>query len=150
MMENDGKNLINMECMVKGVKPSYSNEYAAGMDLCVKTEEDIVIESAGHAFIHTGFYAAIPDGFFGLIAIRSGLGAKGLMLSNGIGVIDSDYRGEIRIPLYNHSDHEFKLEDGERVAQMIIIPYMHAKLEEKENLDQTERGSEGFGSSGRF
>ncbi len=149
-MADKGGKSVKMNCIVEGVMPQYANSNAAGMDLCIKTEEDLIIESGGHAFIHTGFYAEIPEGHFGLVAIRSGLGAKGLMLSNGIGVIDSDYRGEIRIPLFNHSDKAMKLEDGERVAQMIILPYVRAELEEKESLEGTERGNLGFGSSGRF
>lgn len=149
-MAHKGEKSVKMNCIIEGVKPQYANLSAAGMDLCIKTEEDLIIESGGHAFIHTGFYAEIPEGHFGLVAIRSGLGAKGLMLSNGIGVIDSDYRGEIRIPLYNHSDQSMKLENGERVAQMIIIPYIRAELVEQEDLQGTERGDSGFGSSGRF
>ncbi len=134
----------------EGKAPAYANAFAAGLDLTVKTDEPLVLSPGDHQTIHTGFSCAIPRGYFGLVAIRSGLGSQGLVLSNGLGIIDEDYRGEIRIPLYHHGEKAIRLEDGERVAQMIFIPYIQPILEEVGQLDETERGTEGFGSSGRF
>lgn len=142
-----------MKIVAKKHKPSYSNDYAAGLDIRIASEENIMIPPGGHAQIHTGLYVEIPRGHFGLIAIRSGLGSRGLTLSNSVGIIDEDYRGEIRIPVYNHGEESFDLEDGERIAQMILIPYIQANLEyveEVEDLEESGRGQKGFGSSGRF
>lgn len=133
--------------------PQYANDHAAGLDLHMANEEKITLQSQQHALIYTGVHVAIPHGYFGLVAIRSGLGMKGVVLSNGIGVIDEDYRGEIRIPLYYHGEGELSLEPGERIAQMVLIPYTQAQLmpvDSVEALGQTDRGTAGFGSSGRF
>ncbi|MDY5766173.1 MAG: dUTP diphosphatase [Peptoniphilaceae bacterium] len=146
----DSQNRIQMPIVCSGYMPGYANAHAAGLDLRVKTETPVEFSSGSHATIHTGVCVEIPEGYFGLIAIRSGLGMKGLVLSNGIGVIDSDYRGEIRIPLFYHGKDTLRLEDGERVAQMIIIPCVQAELIVTDALNSTERGESGFGSSGRF
>lgn len=149
-IEHNMSERIRMNLISKHHKPSYSNEHAAGLDLRVSTEEKVEIKPLGHYLVRTGVHVQIPEGYFGLVAIRSGLGMKGLTLSNSIGVIDEDYRGEVRIPLFNHGEESLILEDGERVAQMILIPYVQADLHFVDELEESERGNDGFGSSGRF
>lgn len=139
-----------MKLLCQAGQPSYANPYAAGLDLRVQSDGPIHFERGDHAFIHTGTYCQIPHGYFGLVAIRSSLGVKGLVLSNGVGVIDEDYRGELMVPLYYHGEEGLDLENGERVAQMIIIPYIQPEIQYVDHLDASDRGEEGFGSSGRF
>lgn len=139
-----------MRYRATGKKPAYANAFATGMDLPFMNEEAVELHTGEHTEVFTGVHVELPRGTFGLVAIRSGLGRKGLMLSNGIGIIDEDYRGEIRIPLYYHGIEPLRLEPGERVAQMVIIPYVQADLQWSEDLSDTKRGQEGFGSSGRF
>ncbi len=133
-----------------GKDPTYANASAAGLDLSIRTEEAIVFHPGDHYRIHTGLCFEIPPGFFGLVAIRSSLGARGLVLANGIGIIDEDYRGELQMPLYNHGRETIILEDGERVGQMVLLPYIQLSPLRVEALSESERGTEGFGSSGRF
>ena len=100
--------------------------------------------------IRTGIALAVPEGYVGLIYARSGLATKeGLAPANKVGVIDADYRGEIRVALHNHGDAPQVVEDGDRVAQLVIAPYLTAQFQEAEELDGTERGGGGFGSTGR-
>lgn len=140
-----------MRMIVEGRRPSYANAFAAGLDLTVRLETpSITFKNGDNYAVRTGVKVEIPHGYFGLVAIRSGLGAKGLILSNGIGVIDEDYRGEIRVPLYYHGDEPLTINDGERVAQFILVPYVQAEIEYVEALSETDRGEKGFGSSGRF
>lgn len=148
--QNCNQGLPHLYFTARGEAPSYANAFAAGLDLAVKTEEPLILPPGAHQMIHTGLSCALPRGYFGLIAIRSGLGSRGLVLSNALGIIDEDYRGEIRIPLFNHGEETIRLENGERIAQMILIPYIQPILEEVDQLEDTERGKEGFGSSGRF
>ncbi len=134
---------------VKAQVPSYGTEYAAGADLYACMEEPVTIEAGTTAFIHTGIAMAIPVGLVGLIYARSGFACKkGLAPANKVGVIDSDYRGEIMVALHNHSGEAVTVESGERVAQMVIAPYVFAEYEETDNLDETVRGEGGFGSTG--
>lgn len=149
MNENQDERCV-MPIRFDGKCPVYANAFAAGLDLHVANPEALVFETGDHATVQTGVRMALPRGHFGLIAIRSGLGMKGLVLSNGVGIIDEDYRGEIRIPLYYHGSGTLRVEPGERVAQMVVIPYVQPVLQPCDALDETERGSEGFGSSGRF
>lgn len=129
--------------------PAYGTEYAAGADLYACMDGPVTIAAGATAFIHTGIAMAIPEGLVGLIYARSGLACrKGLAPANKVGVIDSDYRGEIIVALYNHSSEAIVVESGERVAQMVITPYVAAKYEETDNLDDTARGGGGFGSTG--
>lgn len=139
-----------MEYIARGKAPVYANEFAAGMDLSLADQGGMTFESGDHKTIHTGLSVAIPEGYFGLVCIRSSLGMRGLILSNGVGIIDPDYRGEIRIPLFNHGEETIRLEEGERVAQMILLPYIQVDFKAVDRLNDTERGKEGFGSSGRF
>ncbi|MDD7732488.1 MAG: dUTP diphosphatase [Firmicutes bacterium] len=144
------KELKTMKVIAEGRPPIYANEFAAGMDLSIADKGGVDFESGDHKTIHTGVKLAIPEGYFGLVCIRSSLGRRGLILSNGVGIIDPDYRGEIMIPLFHHGKDPIRLEEGERVAQMVLMPYIQVAFEEVEELDTTDRGHEGFGSSGRF
>lgn len=129
--------------------PSYGTEFAAGADLYACMDEPVTIHAGQTEFIHTGIAMAIPSGLVGLIYARSGLACKkGLAPANKVGVIDSDYRGEIMVALHNHSSEDILVESGERVAQMVITPYIMAEYEESEELDDTVRGDGGFGSTG--
>lgn len=130
--------------------PLYASADAAGADLfaCISTE--VQIPAGATVMIHTGIAVAIPSGFAGFIYARSGLASKrGLAPANKVGVIDSDYRGEILVALHNHSGETQTISDGERIAQLVIAPVLRATFEECETLDETIRGDGGFGSTGR-
>ncbi len=131
------------------IVPTYGTEFAAGADLYALPQEDIVIKSGETVLVHTGIAMQIPNGYAGFIFARSGIATKrGLAPANKVGVIDSDYRGEIMVALHNHSGVEQKIAGGERIAQMVIMPYLKADFCESENLDETERANGGFGSTG--
>ena len=128
--------------------PTYGTAYSAGADLYAYAEAPVVIPPHTTVLIHTGICMAIPEGFGGFVFARSGLATKkGLAPANKVGVIDSDYRGEIMIPLHNSTDTEAVLEPFDRVAQMVFLPYAAAAFIEG-NLEDTERGEGGFGSTG--
>ena len=128
--------------------PFYATDGAAGLDLTV-FGEDVSISPNGHAVVKTGICVAIPDGHVGLIFVRSSLGVKrGITLSNSVGVIDSDYRGEIKVILINWGEEDFVIENGDRIAQMVIAKYERIAWEEAADLTETERGSGGFGHTG--
>ena len=130
--------------------PTYGTEYAAGADLYACMDEPMTIAAGTTEFVHTGIAMEIPAGLVGLVYARSGLACKkGLAPANKVGVIDSDYRGEIMIALYNHSCEDITIESGERVAQMMIAPYIFAEYEETDELSDTVRGEGGFGSTGK-
>ena len=129
--------------------PTRGSAQAAGCDLYACLEQEVVIPPHESAMIGTGLSVEIPDGYFGGIFARSGLSAKeGLRPANCVGVVDSDYRGEVLVALHNDSDTERKVEDGERIAQLLILPYICPEFEETESLRETARGEGGFGSSG--
>lgn len=131
------------------VVPSYGTESAAGADLRLLTDKEITIEPGETVLIHTGIALEIPEGYAGLIFARSGLATKrDLAPANKVGLIDSDYRGEIMVPLHNHGKIPQVLSNGERVAQIVFVPYLHAEFIEAESLSDTERGNGGFGSTG--
>ncbi|MBQ0083639.1 MAG: dUTP diphosphatase [Clostridiales bacterium] len=131
------------------VLPSYGSKNAAGADLYANTKEKTQIKPGETVVIHTGISMEIPEGFVGLIYARSGIALKrGLAPANKVGVIDSDYRGEIMVALYNHSDSLQTVEPGERIAQMVITPYIAADFIQVDELGNTERGAGGFGSTG--
>lgn len=140
--------LVKVKKLMDGaVLPKYGTEFSAGADL-VNAGEDIVIESGATAIIHTGIALEIPTGLVGLIYARSGMATKrGLAPANKVGVIDSDYRGEIMVALHNHSSQPQTVEKGERVAQIVIAPYVVADFVEGD-IDDTIRGAGGFGSTG--
>lgn len=130
--------------------PSYGSEFAAGADLYACTDVMIEIKPHETKLIHTGIAMEIPVGFVGLVYARSGIATKrGLAPANKVGVIDSDYRGEIMVALHNHSEEVQRVENGERVAQLVIAPYITADFIEAEELDETVRGEGGFGSTGK-
>lgn len=133
----------------KAVTPSYGSACAAGADLY--SCEDVISFAPGETkLVHTGLAMEIPQGYVGLIYARSGIATKrGLAPANKVGVIDSDYRGEIMVALHNHSDKEACIEAGERVAQIVITPYLTVNFTEADALDDTARGEGGFGSTGK-
>ena len=130
--------------------PVYGSEFSAGADLCALLASDLKILPGETAFVPTGLAMEIPAGFVGLIYARSGLACKeGLAPANKVGVIDSDYRGEILIALHNHSQNEKTVHDGDRIAQVVITPYLKAEFCEQQELESSVRGGGGFGSTGR-
>lgn len=131
------------------VVPSYGTAYSAGADLYSAMQEDVIIAPETTKFIKTGIAIEIPEGLVGLIYARSGMACKkGLAPANKVGVIDSDYRGEIIVALYNHSDSAVTVAKGDRIAQLVLTPYIKADFEEADELDDTVRGDGGFGSTG--
>lgn len=135
----------------KAIIPSYGTENAAGADLYALTDgEAVAINPHETKFIHTGIAMEIPAGYVGLIYARSGIACKrALAPANKVGVIDSDYRGEIMVALHNHSEEIAQIEDGERIAQIVIAPYIMADFKVADSLDDTDRGDGGFGSTGK-
>jgi len=132
------------------VCPKYASATAAGADLYAALSQPVTVKAGQTVFVPTGISMEIPEGYAGLIFARSGLACKkGLAPANKVGVIDSDYRGEIMVALFNHSGEDFTVECGERIAQMVITPYLTAQFEEAEELAGTERGEGGFGSTGK-
>ncbi len=132
------------------VIPTYGTPFAAGADLYACMDSSVIIEPGQTQFIHTGLAVEIPVGFAGLVYARSGLACKkGIAPANKVGVIDADYRGEIMVALHNHSSEAVTIESCERIAQLVITPFLTAQFEETDELGDTERGEGGFGSTGR-
>ena len=133
------------------VVPTYGSKFAAGADLYACTGgEEITIGAGETVLIKTGISMEIPEGYAGLIYARSGIATKrGLAPSNKVGVIDSDYRGEIMVSLHNHSNTAQSIADKERIAQLVIAPFLAVEFEEAEELSDTVRGEGGFGSTGK-
>ena len=130
------------------VLPTYGSEYAAGADL-YSASETFDIEAGETMLVHTGIAIELPQGLVGLVYARSGLASKrGLAPANKVGVIDCDYRGEIMVALHNHSNQTRRVEKGERIAQLVITPYITADFFEVDELSNTVRGEGGFGSTG--
>lgn len=130
------------------IAPAYATEFAAGADLYC-ADESVKIDPGQTVMVHTGLALEIPAGLVGLIYARSGLACKkGLAPANKVGVIDSDYRGEIIVALHNHGEKSVSFERGERVAQIVFAPYYFAEFNEQSELDDTTRGTGGFGSTG--
>ena len=133
----------------KAIVPTYGTEYAAGADIYALLDEDVIIEPGETVMIHTGIAMQIPEGTAAFIFARSGTATKrGLAPANKVGVIDSDYRGEVMVPIHNHSKTVQQIAVGERIAQMVIMPYIKAEFLESETLDETDRDQKGFGSTG--
>ena len=133
----------------RAITPTYGSEFAAGADLYALTDENVTINPSETVLIHTGISMEIPQGFGGFIFARSGLASKkGLAPANKVGVIDADYRGEIMVALHNHSAVPVQITSGERIAQLVIMPFEAAEFIECEELSETVRGSGGFGSTG--
>lgn len=130
--------------------PSYGSKNAAGADLYAFEKGEVTIKPGETRIIHTGIAMEIPEGYVGLVYARSGISIKrGLAPANKVGVIDSDYRGEIMVALHNHSAQDQTIADFERIAQIVIAPYITANFIETDELDETVRGEGGFGSTGR-
>ena len=132
--------------------PTRGSEFAAGYDLraCLDGDEAVIIPPRHTVMLHTGLSVALPEGTFGAVFARSGLAAKqGLRPANCVGVIDSDYRGECMVALYNDSGEERTVRHGDRVAQLILLPFLPMEFEETDTLPDTARGAGGFGSTGR-
>jgi len=130
--------------------PTYGSVEAAGADLYACLEEPVIIQPGEIFWVPTGIALEVPKGCAGLVYARSSMGAKrGLAPANKVGVVDSDYRGEIRVVLLNHSKQPQVLEPGERVAQFVITPVLQPQYEEVEELTDTDRGVGGFGSTGK-
>ena len=130
--------------------PTYGSEYAAGADMYAAIDEAVTIEPNETKFIPTGLAFEIPEGYAGFIYARSGLACKkGLAPANKVGVVDADYRGEVMVALHNHGKEAQIVEAGERIAQMIIAPFVAVNYIFSDELDDTVRGAGGFGSTGR-
>lgn len=146
--------MLNADVAVKKLNPNatlptYGSEYAAGADLYACIEREETFQPGETKLIHTGLAMEIPAGYAGLIYARSGLASKkGLAPANKVGVVDADYRGEIMVALHNHSNSPVSIEPQERIAQLVITPYLTAHFQETELLSDTVRGEGGFGSTG--
>lgn len=133
----------------KAIIPTYGSEYSAGADLYACIDEPVSIKAGTTEFVHTGVAIELPKYTVGLIYARSGLACKkGLAPANKVGVIDCDYRGELIVALHNHSADSITVESGDRVAQLVIAPYIFGEYEEVSELSDTTRGEGGFGSTG--
>jgi len=129
--------------------PFYSTEQSAGMDLCAYLIEPVIIKPMERALIPTGLFIEVPDGYEAQVRPRSGLAIQnGITVLNSPGTIDADYRGEVKVILINLSNEPFAIQNGDRIAQMVIAKYEKIMLNQVEQLSTTERGSGGFGSSG--
>ena len=130
--------------------PAYKSSGASGMDLMAFTKNPINVKPNSSSLIPTGLSVAFPENFEIQIRPRSGLAAKNnISVLNTPGTIDSDYRGEIKVIIYNHSNKDFVINNGDRIAQMILTPIVKIELEETNELPQTLRGDDGFGSTGK-
>ena len=144
-IENINIKLLNDDAII----PTYGSDYSAGADLYANIKECIEIKPQETVFVKTGISLEIPNGLVGLIYPRSGLSCKqGLAPANKVGVIDSDYRGEIIVALYNHSKETRKVNPNDRIAQIVFTPYIKGQFTVCDNLSDTTRGSGGFGSTG--
>ncbi len=146
--------ITNVPVNIKKLKdnatiPTYGSVNAAGADLYACLEDNLTIEPGDTYLVPTGLAMELPEGYAGLIYARSGLASKkGLAPANKVGVVDSDYRGEVMVALHNHSKVAATIEPNERIAQLVITPYIAASFAVVDELDSTERGAGGFGSTG--
>lgn len=133
----------------KAKLPCRATADSAGADLCACIDADTVLMPGERKLIPTGIAIAVPMGFGGFVFPRSGLSSKfGVSLANCVGVIDSDYRGEVKVPVINHSAEPYTIKDGERIAQLVIMPVDLCEYGFCDELEKTERGEGGFGSTG--
>jgi len=133
----------------RAVLPTYGSEFAAGADLYALLDEELTFLPGETKFVHTGLAIEVPEGYAGLVYARSGLASKrGLAPANKVGVIDSDYRGEVMVALHNHSTQPQTIQSGERIAQLVVTPFLKVEFVESETLSETVRGEGGFGSTG--
>lgn len=132
------------------VIPQRATPGSAGLDLCACIDAPLLLPARAHAVVPTGIAVGLPEGTAGFVFARSGLGIKhGIALSNGVGVIDSDYTGEMCVGLINQFDEPYEIQPGERIAQLAVLPVLCPPVEAVEALAQTQRGEGGFGSTGR-
>lgn len=144
-------NKVNIKFVAQegAIIPEYKTSGAAGADVCAFLSEPVVIKSGEFAMIPTGLSFAIPEGYEIQVRPRSGLAAKnGVTVLNTPGTIDSDYRGEVKVILINHGKDAFPVNNGDRIAQLIVAPVTQGIFEKTDELDSTERGEGGFGSTG--
>lgn len=133
----------------KHVLPKYQTEHAAGMDLYANLEQEITLKPLQRFLVGTGLFIELPIGYEAQVRPRSGMAWKhGISVLNTPGTIDADYRGEIKVILVNLSDAEFTVQDGDRIAQMVIAKHESAEWEEVQDLSETQRGAGGYGSTG--
>ncbi len=133
----------------RAITPTYGSEWAAGADLYALMDGPVTLAAGETTLIHTGIAVEIPQGYVGLVCARSGLATKrGLAPANKVGVIDADYRGEIMVALHNHGNLHQTVDAGERIAQLMLVPYLTAEYCQVEALSDTVRGEGGFGSTG--
>lgn len=139
-------NIINKS---RHALPSYATALSAGMDLRANIDEPITLQPLERRLVPTGIYIALPEGYEAQVRPRSGLATKhGITVINSPGTVDADYRGEIRVSLVNLSNEPFTIEDGERIAQMIVARHETVVWSQVDSLDETERGAGGWGSTG--
>lgn len=150
-----------MNCKINRVKiysksgkiPKYETENSAGLDLRALLDAPMIIKPMERVLVPTGIFLEIPSGFEGQVRARSGLSIKhGLTMVNGVGTVDSDYRGELKVPMINLGSEEFKVESGDRIAQIVFAKYETVSFESVDStgeLEKTERGAGGFGHTGR-
>jgi deoxyuridine 5''-triphosphate nucleotidohydrolase (dut) len=132
-----------------GRKPEYATTGAAGFDISASLDEPMILKAGDRALVPTGLFFEVPVGYEAQVRARSGLAIKhGLGLVNGIGTIDSDYRGEVKVPMINWSKEDFTINDGERIAQVVITACVQTEIELVDKLSDTERGEGGFGHTG--
>lgn len=129
-----------------GYVPEYAHEDDAGLDL--RSVEEVTIPADRTTMVRTGLHCEIPDGCVGLVFPRSGLGSKGITLKNAVGVIDSGYRGEVLAAVWNTTPKTFHVRKGDRICQMVVMPYMPCEIEVSGALSDSERGTDGYGSTG--
>ncbi|MCR4742537.1 MAG: dUTP diphosphatase [Treponema sp.] len=144
-------NIIKIKCIKEdgATIPLYKTAGAAGADLCAKISQPLTIKAGKFAMVPTGLFFEIPEGYEVQVRPRSGLAAKnGVTVLNTPGTIDSDYRGEIKVILVNLSDTDFVINNGDRIAQMVVAPVTQAEFIVSDKLSETERGAGGFGSTG--
>lgn len=145
------KVVVKVQLISDGARlPVYGSSQAAGADLCACLgNQSLTIEPHRWAMVPTGISIALPEGYEAQVRPRSGLAAKkGITVLNSPGTVDSDYRGEVKVILINHSDESFVINDGDRIAQMVIARHEAASFEVVASLDETQRGAGGFGSTG--
>lgn len=140
-------NIINQS---KHALPAYETVASAGMDLRANLSEGLLLKSGERLLVPTGLFIALPEGYEAQIRPRSGLALKhGITVLNSPGTIDADYRGEVKVLLINHGAEDFEIKDGERIAQMVIAAHARIEWNSVTELEETERGAGGFGSTGK-
>ena len=141
-----------MKTNEKAVIPKRATDGSAGIDLCACIESPITVKAKSSALIPTGIAIGLPNsGHVGLVFARSGLAIKhGIGLLNGVGVIDSDYTGEIKVGITNQSDTSYEISPNERIAQLVVVPVCCLPIQEVDSLGETDRGNGGFGSTGKM